>query len=288
MKREISKGTQKFIWHLVAFGAVFVLALVIICRVLPEPNRTSTVDQSSQITTSQTEENLSTDFDSVKERVDQANNTTGKEVKSLYSGDGKSTMQKQFEIRLFFNTLKSILICVLLVVVVVVLIKKGFSLKKVKKFFDEGDEIRIGLVHNKNIYSYYTVVGTEIPKKLWLTRLKLSNKITIEGQADNLESVYAFFRSIKDYNPESKVKLQKLSLATSTPMSAIDTEEVMTNLEDNTDDILTSLNADFYEFIISDDPAAGQKNNNNNSKQTKGKKASKKKNALPALEPIND
>lgn len=140
MKREISKGTQKFIWHLVAFGAVFVLALVIICRVLPEPNRTSTVDQSSQITTSQTEENLSTDFDSVKERVDQANNTTGKEVKSLYSGDGKSTMQKQFEIRLFFNTLKSILICVLLVVVVVVLIKKGFSLKKVKKFFDEGDE----------------------------------------------------------------------------------------------------------------------------------------------------
>ena len=24
MKREISKGTQKFIWHLVAFGAVFV------------------------------------------------------------------------------------------------------------------------------------------------------------------------------------------------------------------------------------------------------------------------
>lgn len=140
MKTEISKGTQKFIWHLVAFGAVFVLALVIICRVLPEPNRTSTVDQSSQITTSQTEENLSTDFDSVKERVDQANNTTGKEVKSLYSGDGKSTMQKQFEIRLFFNTLKSILICVLLVVVLVVLIKKGFSLKKVKKFFDEGDE----------------------------------------------------------------------------------------------------------------------------------------------------
>ena len=140
MKTEISKGTQKFIWHLVAFGAVFVLALVIICRVLPEPNRTSTVDQSPQITTSQTEENLSTDFDSVKERVDQANNTTGKEVKSLYSGDGKSTMQKQFEIRLFFNTLKSILICVLLVVVLVVLIKKGFSLKKVKKFFDEGDE----------------------------------------------------------------------------------------------------------------------------------------------------
>lgn len=140
MKTEISKGTQKFIWHLVAFVAVFVLALVIICRVLPEPNRTATTDQSTQITTSQTEENLSTDFDSVKERVDQANNSTGKEIKDLYSGEGKSTMQKQLETRLFFNTLKSILICVLLVVVVIVLIKKGFSLKKVKKIFDEDDE----------------------------------------------------------------------------------------------------------------------------------------------------
>ena len=140
MKKEISKGTQKFIWHLVAFVAVFVLALVIICRVLPEPNRTPAVDQNSQITTSQSEDNLSTDFDSVKERVDQANNTTGKEVKSLYSGEGKSTMQKQLETRLFFNTLKSILICVLLVVVVIVLIKKGFNFKKVKKVFDEDDE----------------------------------------------------------------------------------------------------------------------------------------------------
>lgn len=140
MKKEISKGTQKFIWHLVAFIAVFILALVIICRVLPEPNRTSSVDQNPQIITSQTEENLSTDFDSVKERVDQANSTTGQEVKSLYSSEGKSTMQKQLETRLFFNTLKSILICVLLVVVIVVLLKKGFNFKKVKKILDEDDE----------------------------------------------------------------------------------------------------------------------------------------------------
>ena len=88
------------------------------------------------------------------------------------------------------------------------------------ELFDEGDEIRIGLEHNKNIYSYYTIVGTEIPKKLWLTRLKLSDKTTIEGQADNLESVYAFFRSIKDYDPDSKIKLQKLGLATKNDLPA--------------------------------------------------------------------
>ena len=57
------------------------------------------------------------------------------------------------------------------------------------ELFDEGDEIRMGLIHNKNIYTYYTIVGTEIPKKLWLTGLKLGKNTTIEGQADNLESV---------------------------------------------------------------------------------------------------
>lgn len=102
MEKEISKGTQKFIWHMVSFITVFIIALVILCRVLPEPNRTASADPNSQVSTSQTD-STSTDFDSVKERVDRANNTTGKEVKSLYTGEGKSSMQKQLETRLFFN-----------------------------------------------------------------------------------------------------------------------------------------------------------------------------------------
>jgi hypothetical protein len=110
--------------------------------------------------------------------------------------------------------------------------------------FDEGDEIRLGLVHNKNIYSYYTIVGTEIPKKLWLTHLKLGDKITIDGQADNLESVYSFYRNIKDYNPNSDITLQKLGLATKNSQDLNDFD---------TESILTSLNADFYEFSISND-----------------------------------
>ena len=116
--------------------------------------------------------------------------------------------------------------------------------------FDEGDEVRIGLAHNKNIYSYYTIVGTEIPKKLWLTHLKLGEKTTIEGQADNLESVYAFFRSIKDYNPNSDITLQKLGLA------AVGSKKI-TELEK--DAILTTLDADFYEFRISNEPEEQKK-----------------------------
>lgn len=116
--------------------------------------------------------------------------------------------------------------------------------------FDEGDEIKIGILHNKNVYSYYTIVGTEIPQKLWLTKLKLGNKVTIEGQADNLESIYSFFRNIKDYNNENNIKLQKLSMASSNTIKERDDSEFM----------LTSLNADFYEFVISNDELSNDEN----------------------------
>lgn len=128
--------------------------------------------------------------------------------------------------------------------------------------FDEGDEIRIGLEHNKGIYSYYTIVGTEIPKKLWLTYLNLGENVTIEGQADNLESVYSFFRSIKDYDSDSNIKLQKLGLASNSKLEEINIDEQTTDADNkkefDTESILTSLNADFYEFRISDAPDAAQ------------------------------
>ncbi len=149
------------------------------------------------------------------------------------------------------------------------------------ELFDEGDEIRIGLEHNKGIYSYYTIVGTEIPKKLWLTYLKLSEDVTIDGQADNLESVYSFFRSIKDYSPDSKIKLQKLGLASNSKFEEVQVDEQNAangeNAEFDTESILTSLNADFYEFRISDAPetAANQ-----------GGQKPKDDTALPDLEPI--
>ena len=53
MEKEISKGTQKFIWHMVSFVAVFIIALVVLCRFLPEPNRTATADSNLQVSTSQ-------------------------------------------------------------------------------------------------------------------------------------------------------------------------------------------------------------------------------------------
>ena len=139
--------------------------------------------------------------------------------------------------------------------------------------FDEGDEIRIGLANNKSIYTYYTIVGTEIPQKLWLTHLKLGDKITIDGQADNIESIYGFFRNIKDYNASSDITLQRLGLAMSDSQKLKDFDK---------ESLLTTLDADFYEFSISNDP--------NNAVQQQPKKEDNANNGeLPAgeLEPIN-
>lgn len=135
--------------------------------------------------------------------------------------------------------------------------------------FNESDEIRIGLEHNKKIYSYYSIVGTEIPRKLWLTSLNLGDKTTIEGQADNLESVYSFYRNIKDYNPSSGIKLQKLALASNSKFTPITEEGVEETFD--TDSILTSLNADFYEFRITDAPDSAFATNADSAKG-KGKK----------------
>ena len=146
--------------------------------------------------------------------------------------------------------------------------------------FDEGDEIKVGLVHNKNIYSYYTIVGTEIPKKLWLTHLDFNDKVTIEGQADNLESVYSFFRSLKDYNPDSKLELQELSLASNSAPIELDNNEEL-----DTESVLTSLNADFYKFKISNAP---KEIKTKNDKDKNGKDDSKDVGNLPDLETIKE
>lgn len=141
MKKEISKGTQMFIWHMAAFVAVFVLALVVINKFVPEPTRTAEPNTSQQ-TASVQENSLprGDDFDSVKARVDESNQTTGQEVKSLYSGEGKTVAQKQAESRLFFSNLKNALFCILLIVFIIVLIKKGFNLKKLKGMFTDGED----------------------------------------------------------------------------------------------------------------------------------------------------
>ncbi len=148
--------------------------------------------------------------------------------------------------------------------------------------FDEGDEIKMGLANNKKVYTYYSVIGTEIPEKLWLTGLHLGKKVIISGQADNIESVYSFFKNIRDYNLDDKLKLQKLGLASSKKITNINTVE-----DFDTESILTSMNADFYEFKFSNVPEEEVKQEAVESKKSKksgsAKKTSTAKKSVPKL-----
>lgn len=145
--------------------------------------------------------------------------------------------------------------------------------------FDEGDEIRMGLASNKKVYTYYTLIGTEIPEKLWLTNVRLGEKVVISGQADNIESVYSFFRNIKDYNLDEKLKLQKLGLALSKKSSTIQSDSSF-----DTESILTSMNADSYEFKFSNVPEEDVEQEKVNQKKTKKSGSAKKTtNSVPKL-----
>lgn len=124
------------------------------------------------------------------------------------------------------------------------------------QLLDEGLEIKAGISKNKSLYKYYNIVGSEIPQKLWLTKLDFGEYITIEGQADNLESIYAFFRSIKDYSPQDKLKLQSLDIANNASFVTLSDEEAF-----DTESVITSMEGDYYEFRISNAPVKAKKEN---------------------------
>lgn len=141
--------------------------------------------------------------------------------------------------------------------------------------FNEAEEIQMGLSYNKGVYSYYSIVGTEIPQKLWLTHLELGQHTTIEGQADNVESIYSFIRNVKDYNPEAGLSLQTLDLATRSNVSSLTPEDGF-----DTESIMSSMDADFYSFRLSNGPVPEKRVT---------EKVEKKKtfsNGIPDLEPL--
>lgn len=158
-------------------------------------------------------------------------------------------------------------------------IKKYEGIVSAEKF-SETDEIRIGVSKNTEIYNYFDLLGREMPQKLWLTSLTLSSsQVEINGQADNIESIYTFFRNIKDSISASPVKLQKLGLANASSILdvAIEKGDLPENgsgidFEENSNDIILSSNADFYEFLISDKtPEELEKAKNPKKKSKKGK-----------------
>lgn len=136
--------------------------------------------------------------------------------------------------------------------------------------FNEKDQIKIGLAANTDVYNYMDLLGKDTPSKLWLTGFQvkktdttggIQSHIAIEGQADNIDSIYTFYRNIRDSvdsgNAENEAKLQKLGLANkSTKLDFSSTLPEngfggINSFNENSNDIILSSNADFYEFVIS-------------------------------------
>lgn len=61
---------------------------------------------------------------------------------------------------------------------------------------------------------YYTAIGSDIPKKVWLTSFYADSRkaYNIEGGTTSVDDVYLFFRNIKSQVPNSNLILSKLSV----------------------------------------------------------------------------
>ena len=91
---------------------------------------------------------------------------------------------------------------------------------------------------NKTKLSYYGALGMSIPNKLWIYYYVTNEagKIDIKGKSTDVQSVYTFYKNMKQLVNDSDIRLYKLEI----PSDSID------------DVISTSGSPKYYEFEITD------------------------------------
>lgn len=101
--------------------------------------------------------------------------------------------------------------------------------------FDVKTQINKIVDQNKIKLSYYSALGVSIPNNLWVSYYKTNEagKIDIKGRASNVESVYSFYKELKQMVNESDVRLYKLEVAS-----------------ESIDDVIASGSPKYYEFEI--------------------------------------
>lgn len=73
---------------------------------------------------------------------------------------------------------------------------------------------KIGL-QNRNKLFYYSALGVSIPNKLWITYYMTNeaDKVDIRGRSTNVESIYTFYKNIKQLVNNSDIRLYKLEIS---------------------------------------------------------------------------
>ena len=104
---------------------------------------------------------------------------------------------------------------------------------EVKKYSDEEAqldsfnvkrEIQDTLKYNKMKLMAYSALSESVPKGLWVTYFftQKDGKIDIKGASTNVEDVYTFYKNLKDYLLNSKLRLYRLEMATTNIEDAVE------------------------------------------------------------------
>lgn len=149
-----------------------------------------------------------------------------------------------------------------------------------KPKFSAEEEMNNVLASNKTKLESYLALGRSVPRGLWITYFAcdVDGEINITGQANDVESVYVFFKNMKDSMVESGLRLHKLELQS-----------------DSIDEVLSSTGSNIYNFEItngsgvnsvSDEVSPDDSQNDNKPKKDKQSKQNSDDSSVENLEPV--
>lgn len=102
-------------------------------------------------------------------------------------------------------------------------------------------EINDGLKKNKEKLLTYSMLGINLPPKLWIIHFDMDDKIKIEGGSKDIESIYNFYKNLKTMTSATDLRVKKLYMASDN--------------QETTEDLVPE-EASYYKFVIAnkDDP----------------------------------
>lgn len=128
--------------------------------------------------------------------------------------------------------------------------------------FDLNKEIKDGVEKNKAKLLVYTVMGLNLPPKLWIIKFEMDDKIKITGGSKDLESIYTFYKNLKTMTNVKDLRIQKLYMASENQQEPEDSdnqkeqqnqkqnEQQNQKIEPVVEDVAPD-DASYYKFVIS-------------------------------------
>lgn len=145
--------------------------------------------------------------------------------------------------------------------------------------FDLKREVEMGVKGNRAKLMNFVAVGDVIPKDVWLTYFMTQGNglVDIKGGANDVSSIYVFFKNMRDSLIGTKLKLQKLEMDSQSVEAAVAGANANYTFEitNMTDAELTAFNTPAQNETQTDDnQKKGKKNPTTNRKNSTSKSSS--------------